>query len=36
VDNFIVRFRLYFEDNPKKPAYFKSRRGLGYMFEDES
>ncbi|MBW2193136.1 MAG: response regulator transcription factor, partial [Deltaproteobacteria bacterium] len=26
VDNFIVRFRKYFEENPKKPVYFKSRR----------
>jgi len=36
VDNFIVRFRRYFEENPKKPVYFKSRRGLGYVFEDKS
>lgn len=33
VDNFIVRFRKYFEDNPKKPKYFKSLRSVGYMFE---
>ncbi|MCJ7772543.1 MAG: response regulator transcription factor [Desulfobacterales bacterium] len=33
VDNFIVRFRKYFEDNPKKPQYFKSLRSVGYMFD---
>ena len=32
VDNFIVRFRKYFEDNPKKPIYFKSLRSVGYIF----
>ncbi|MBU2489430.1 MAG: response regulator transcription factor [Proteobacteria bacterium] len=34
VDNFIVRFRKYFEKNPKKPKYFKSLRSVGYLFED--
>ncbi|MCP4351599.1 MAG: response regulator transcription factor [Desulfobacterales bacterium] len=33
IDNFIVRFRKYFEDNPKKPYYFKSLRSVGYIFE---
>ncbi|MFO7560067.1 MAG: response regulator transcription factor [Desulfobacterales bacterium] len=33
VDNFIVRFRKYFEDNPKKPVFFKSRRSVGYVFD---
>ncbi|MCP4110649.1 MAG: response regulator transcription factor [Desulfobacteraceae bacterium] len=33
IDNFIVRFRKYFEDNPKKPCYFKSLRSVGYIFE---
>ncbi len=33
IDNFIVRFRKYFEDNPKKPVYFKSRRSVGYIFD---
>jgi two-component system, OmpR family, alkaline phosphatase synthesis response regulator PhoP len=33
VDNFIVRFRKYFEDDPKKPVYFKSRRSVGYVFD---
>ena len=35
VDNYIVRFRRYFEDNPKKPQFFKSRRSLGYVFDHE-
>ena len=35
VDNFIVRFRKYFEDNPKKPVYFKSRRAVGYVFDPD-
>lgn len=33
VDNFIVRFRKYFEIDPKKPKYFKSRRSIGYLFD---
>jgi DNA-binding response OmpR family regulator len=33
VDNFIVRFRKYFEKNPKKPVYFISRRCVGYVFD---
>lgn len=33
VDNFIVRFRKYFEDNPKKPVFFKSMRSVGYIFD---
>lgn len=32
VDNFIVRFRKYFEDDPKNPVYFKSVRSIGYVF----
>nr|MBC8362679.1 response regulator transcription factor [Candidatus Desulfatibia profunda] len=35
VDNFIVRFRKYFEDNPKQPVYFKSLRSIGYVFDHE-
>jgi DNA-binding response OmpR family regulator len=34
VDNFIVRFRKYFEENPKKPLFFKSVRSVGYLFDD--
>ena len=33
VDMFVGRMRKYFEKNPKKPAYFKSLRSVGYMFE---
>ena len=36
VDNYIVRLRRYFEENPKDPQYFKSRRSLGYVFDDDS
>lgn len=32
VDNYIVRLRKYFEENPKEPKHFKSRRSLGYVF----
>ncbi len=35
VDNFIVRLRKYFEENPKKPSYFKSLRAVGYVFDPE-
>ena len=32
VDNYIVRLRKYFEDNPQKPVHFVSRRSVGYIF----
>jgi len=35
VDNFIVRFRKYFEENPQKPIYFCSIRSVGYVFDHE-
>lgn len=35
VDNFMVRFRKYFEKEPKKPVYFISRRSVGYVFDHE-
>ncbi|RPJ17985.1 MAG: DNA-binding response regulator [Desulfobacteraceae bacterium] len=35
VDNFIVRFRKYFEADPKKPRYFKSLRLIGYLFDHD-
>lgn len=35
VDNFIVRLRKYFEEDPSNPKYIKSVRGIGYMFESE-
>jgi two-component system alkaline phosphatase synthesis response regulator PhoP len=33
LDNFIVRFRKYFEVDPKYPKYFKSVRSVGYLFD---
>ncbi|MFV2071427.1 MAG: response regulator transcription factor [Thermoanaerobaculales bacterium] len=36
IDNFIVRLRRYFEDDPKQPQYIHSVRGVGYRFTDES
>ncbi len=36
LDNFIVRFRKYFEIDPKKPKYFKSVRSVGYLFDPSS
>jgi two-component system alkaline phosphatase synthesis response regulator PhoP len=36
VDNFIVRFRKYFEVDPKNPVYFKSLRSVGYVFDHDS
>lgn len=32
IDNFILSFRKYFEENPKEPQFFKSVRGIGYKF----
>ena len=36
VDNFIVRFRKYFEVDPRNPVYFKSVRSVGYIFDDKA
>ncbi|MBF0377555.1 MAG: response regulator transcription factor [Desulfamplus sp.] len=33
LDNFMVRLRKYFEKDPRKPIYFKSRRSVGYLFD---
>lgn len=30
IDNYILNFRKYFEENPKEPKYFQSIRGVGY------
>jgi two-component system, OmpR family, alkaline phosphatase synthesis response regulator PhoP len=35
VDNFIVRLRKYFEEDPQKPVYFKSLRSVGYVFDHD-
>jgi two-component system alkaline phosphatase synthesis response regulator PhoP len=32
VDNFILAYRKYFEEDPKNPQYFFSIRGVGYKF----
>lgn len=32
IDNFILSFRKYFEEDPKNPQYFLSIRGVGYKF----
>jgi two-component system alkaline phosphatase synthesis response regulator PhoP len=32
IDNFILAFRKYFEQDPKQPRYFHSIRGVGYRF----
>ena len=32
IDNFILSFRKYFEQDPKNPEYFLSVRGVGYKF----
>lgn len=34
VDNYIVNFRKYFENNPKNPRHFHSVRGVGYKFTE--
>ncbi len=35
IDNFILAFRKYFEENPKAPQFFQSVRGVGYRFVNE-
>jgi two-component system alkaline phosphatase synthesis response regulator PhoP len=32
IDNFILNFRKYFEEDSKNPLYFQSARGVGYKF----
>ncbi|MEO1515753.1 MAG: response regulator transcription factor [Bacteroidota bacterium] len=32
IDNFILSFRKYFEEDPKNPRFFQSVRGVGYKF----
>jgi two-component system alkaline phosphatase synthesis response regulator PhoP len=34
IDNFILTFRKYFEDDSRNPRYFHSIRGIGYKFTD--
>lgn len=35
IDNFILNFRKYFEDDSRNPKHFHSVRGIGYRFTDE-
>ena len=35
IDNFILSFRKYFEEDPKNPKFFLSVRGVGYKFVGE-
>lgn len=32
IDNFILSFRKYFENDPRDPSFFLSIRGVGYKF----
>lgn len=34
IDNFVLAFRKYFEDDQKNPRFFHSLRGVGYKFTD--
>jgi len=35
IDNFILNFRKYFEEDTRHPKYFHSVRGLGYRFTND-
>jgi two-component system, OmpR family, alkaline phosphatase synthesis response regulator PhoP len=35
IDNFILNFRKYFEEDSRNPKYFQSARGVGYRFDNE-
>lgn len=35
LDNFIVRLRKYFEEDPSRPLHFQTVRGVGYRFVRE-
>ncbi len=34
IDNYLLNFRKYFEQDPKSPVYFHSVRGVGYKFSE--
>ncbi|MBT6235549.1 MAG: response regulator transcription factor [Bacteroidetes bacterium] len=36
IDNFILAFRKYFEEDPKNPRFFLSLRGVGYKFTNSA
>lgn len=33
IDNYVLNFRKYFEENPRSPKHFHSIRGIGYKFK---
>lgn len=35
IDNFILNFRKYFEEDSRNPVYFHSARGVGYRFVED-
>jgi two-component system, OmpR family, alkaline phosphatase synthesis response regulator PhoP len=35
IDNFILNFRKYFEEDSRNPRYFHSVRGVGYKYAEE-
>ncbi|RYY99268.1 MAG: response regulator transcription factor [Chitinophagaceae bacterium] len=35
IDNFILNFRKYFEEDSRNPKYFHSVRGVGYKYAEE-
>ncbi|MFN3343953.1 MAG: helix-turn-helix domain-containing protein [Flavobacteriales bacterium] len=34
IDNFILSFRKYFEEDSRSPKYFHSVRGVGYKYTE--
>ena len=34
IDNFILNFRKYFEEDSRNPRYFHSVRGVGYKYQE--
>ena len=34
IDNFILNFRKYFEEDSRNPKYFHSVRGVGYKYTE--
>ncbi|MCU0433741.1 MAG: response regulator transcription factor [Bacteroidia bacterium] len=34
IDNYILNYRKYFEENPRNPRHFHSVRGVGYKFTE--
>jgi two-component system, OmpR family, alkaline phosphatase synthesis response regulator PhoP len=36
IDNFILNFRKYFEEDSRNPKYFHSVRGVGYKYAEEN